>query len=179
MIERCHTSWYYIPAPATLKSRRSRSFKLRTICRLSFSECASGMCSSRVSRPTGMSGSAGQGLQLFARSWRAALRCGFRRAQLRHLEAFQYIADFHIVEIRDSCSTFKAGAHLASIVLEALERAQLRGVNDRSVAHDPHLRVPLEYAVHYVAARHRARALDAERVAHFRAAHVRLLDHRL
>src|ERR1700733_13968614 len=54
--DRCHTSWCSNSATATLNSLRSLSFKLRSTCLLSLSDCASGMCSSRVSKPTGMSG---------------------------------------------------------------------------------------------------------------------------
>src|SRR5207302_8987829 len=51
------TSWCSGSATATLKSRLRRSLRLRNTCLLSFSDCASGMCSSRVSKPTGICGS--------------------------------------------------------------------------------------------------------------------------
>src|SRR5258708_19138955 len=98
------------PPTATLKSRRSLSFKLRRTCRLSFSDCASGMCSSRVSRPTGMSGSGGQPGGLFLTGGPAALSGGFRGAHLGNAEAFQDIADLHIVEIGHARAALKTSA---------------------------------------------------------------------
>src|SRR5216110_423436 len=53
----------HIPDAQSLKDKRqvlrslSRSLRLRNTCLLSFSDCASGMCSSRVSKPTGICGS--------------------------------------------------------------------------------------------------------------------------
>src|SRR6266404_7423965 len=175
--DRCHASWCSSSATATLKSRRSLSFKLRRTCRLSFSDCASGMCSSRVSRPTGMSGSGGQLGGLFLAGGPAALSGGFRGAHLANAEAFQDIADLHIVEIGDARAAFKTSTDFAGIILESLQRIELRRVNYRPIAQHADLRVALQDAIDYVAARNRPRALDAERVAHFRAAKVRFCDH--
>src|ERR1700739_4682971 len=52
--DRCQASSKSNSATATLKLARNRSFKLRSTCRLSFSDCASAKCSSNVSSPTGM-----------------------------------------------------------------------------------------------------------------------------
>src|ERR1700674_4678106 len=175
----CHVSWCSSSATATLKSRRSLSFKLRSTCRLSFSDCASGMCSSRVSRPTGMSGSGGQLGGLFLAGGPAALSGGFRGADLGDAEAFQDIADLHVIEIGDSCSAFKTSADFAGVILESLQRVELRRVNHRPVAQHADLRVALQDAIDYVAARNRSCAFDAECIAHFRPAQIRFRDHRL
>src|SRR6266849_5763619 len=175
----CHVSWCSSSATATLKSRRSLSFKLRRTCRLSFSDCASGMCSSRVSKPTGMSGSGGQLGGLFLAGGPAALSGGFRGARLGNAKAFQDIADLHVVEIGGSRAAFKTSAYFGCVILESLQRAELRCVNHNSFAQHAHLRVALQDAIGHVAARNRSRALDAERVAHFRPAQVRFRDHRL
>src|SRR5713101_1201762 len=173
----CHVSWCSSSATATLKSRRSLSFKLRRTCRLSFSDCASGMCSSRVSKPTGMSGSGGQLGGLFLAGGPAALSGGFRGARLGNAKAFQDIADLHVVEIGDSRAAFKTSAHFACVILESLQRAELRCVNHNSFAQHAHLRVALQDAIDHVAARNRSRTLDPERVAYFRPAQVSLRDH--
>src|ERR1700733_13344 len=112
---------------------------------------------------------------LSARRRRTGLRSSFRGAEFGHLEAFQNVADLDVVEIGDAHAALKAGAHFAGIVLEALQRAELRSIDHRAFAHDANLRIALEYAVDDVAARNRAGTLDAERVAYCRAAHIGLL----
>src|SRR5438477_7470615 len=140
---------------------------LRSTCLLSFSECASGMCSSRVSRPTGME-RLRKTEKLLRTAGTLSLRGRFRGADLFHLETFQDIADFDVIEVGDARAALKTGTHFAGVILEALQRAELRGVDHRAVAHNANLRVALENAVHDVASGHRARALDAERIADFR-----------
>src|ERR1700730_10042978 len=104
------------------------------------------MCSSRVSKPTGMSGSEGQfpvrcetTRRLFTRRRRTALRGGLRGAEFRHLEALQDVADFHVVEVGNARAALETGAHLAGVVLEAFERAELRRVGHRAIPQDPNL----------------------------------------
>src|SRR5216683_3652822 len=104
----------------------------------------------------------GAGLRLSARRSCSA-GCffgGFRGAHLRYVEAFENVADFHIVEVGHARAAFESCPHFAGVILEALQRAELRRVNDRAVADHPNLRVALEDAVQDVAARHRARAFD-------------------
>src|SRR5713226_19714 len=175
----CHVSWCSSSATATLKSRRSLSFRLRRICRLSLSDCASGMCSSRVSRPTGMCRSGGQLGGLFLTGGPAALSGGFRSAHLGNTEAFQDIADLYVVEIGDARAAFKTGADFAGVILESLQRAELRCVNHRPIAQHADLCIALQDAIHDVATRDRPCALNAERVAHFGAAKIRFRNHRL
>src|SRR6202140_4626996 len=100
------------------------------------------MCSSRVSKPTGMSGSRGTDSGLSARRWGAALRGRFRGAHLCHLEAFQDIANLHIIEIGDARAALEPGAHFAGIVLEALQRTELGGVHLQAEEHTSELQSP-------------------------------------
>src|SRR5262249_46463780 len=97
-------------------------------------------------------------------------------AQLLHLEAFQDVPNLDIVEIGDPGAALKSSTDFVGIVLEALQRAEPRGVNNRGVAHHADLRVALEHPVEHVASGNRSRTLDAKSVAHFRATEVRFLD---
>src|SRR6266852_3307171 len=151
----CQESWCSISATATLKSRRSLSFRLRRTWRLSFSDCASGMCSSRVSRPTGMSGSGGQLGGLSLAGGTDALSGGFRGAHLGNAEAFQDIADLHVIEIGDARAALKTSADFAGIILEPLQGVELRRVDDRPIAQHADLCVALQDAFDHVAARNR------------------------
>src|ERR1700733_1622776 len=188
--DRCQTSWCSNSATATLNSLRSLSFKLRSTCLLSLSDCASGMCSSRVSKPTGMSGPyfivtrdrdlpTPSGGELLAPGRRSALSRGFGGRKLGHLEAFQNVADLDVVEVRDADAALEPGTNFARVVFETLQRTQLRRVDYRFIAQHAHLRIALEDAVDHVATGDRSQAFDAERVANFRAAQIRLLHDRL
>src|SRR6267378_5243747 len=177
--DRCHVSWCSSSATATLNSRRSLSFKLRKTCRLSFSDCASGICSSRVSKPTGMCGSGGQLCGLFLAGGPAALSGSFRGTHLRDRETFEDVADLDVIKISNAGAAFETRAYFAGVILETLQRTELRGINHRTIAQHSHLRVALQDPVDHVAASNRARSLDPERVAHFRAAQVCFRDNRL
>src|SRR6266404_2428154 len=132
--DRCHASWCSSSATATLNSRRSLSFKLRKTCRLSFSDCASGMCSSRVSRPTGMCGSGGQLGGLFLAGGPAALPGSFCGAHLRDREAFEDVTDLDVVKISNAGAAFKTSAYFAGVILEAFQRTELRCVYHHTLA---------------------------------------------
>src|SRR5260370_1153774 len=164
---------------ATLKSRRSLSFKLRKTCRLSFSDCASGMCSSRVSRPTGISGSGGQLSGLLPTGGPAALSGSFCGAHFRHAKAFENVPDLYVVEVRNACATLKSGAYFTGVILETLQRTELRSVNHGAIAQYAHLRVTLQDAVDHVAAANRTRPFHSHSLAHFRPAQICFRDHRL
>src|SRR5260370_32590259 len=125
---------------AMLNLRRRRSFRLRRIWRLSFRERASGMWSSRVRRPTGISKKYNvreykvQALQraglathaphlrkrTLATGGSAGLGSCFCAAELLHVEGFEDVADFYVVEIGYAYAAFKAGADFARVILEAL-----------------------------------------------------------
>src|SRR5713226_4920575 len=140
----CHVSWCSSSATATLKSRRSLSFKLRRTCRLSLSDCASGMCSS-----------GGQLGGLFLAGGPAALSGGFRSAHLSNAEAFQDIANLHVVEIGDACAAFKPSANFAGVILESLQRVEFRSVDHRAFTQHADLRVAFQDAIDHVAPRNR------------------------
>src|SRR6266568_5158524 len=152
----CHVSWCSSSATATLKSLLSLSFRLRNTCRLSFNDCASGMCSSRVSKPTGF--------------------CG---AHFGDVEAFQNVANLDVIEVGHARTAFETRAHFAGVVFEPLQRTQLRRVNNCSVANHANLRFALQNSIDDVAARHRACAFYLERVPHFRTAQIGLCNDRL
>src|SRR5687767_7567429 len=92
------------------------------------------------------------------------------------LEALDDVADLHVVEVHDADAALEAFADLAGVVLEALERRDLSGVDDRPVADQPHLRLPIDGALGDVAPGDGAHARDAEDLAHLGRAHHALLD---
>src|SRR5689334_523200 len=112
--ERCQVSSKSSSATATLKCARRRSFKLRKTCRLSFSDCASAICNSSVSNPTGMASHPQarepDGIVLFARGG-GTLGSGFCGGELGDLETFQNVANLDVVEVRDTQTAFKSRAH--------------------------------------------------------------------
>src|SRR5215468_5563621 len=110
---------------ATLKCPRSRSLRLRNTCLLSFRDCASAMCSSRVSSPTGMNSSGGCAAILPSRGHRHGALGGLRGAHFDRLKALQHITNFHVIEIGDSCAAFKTGAYFANVLFKALKGGNL------------------------------------------------------
>src|SRR5690348_15209099 len=140
------------------------------------------MCNSNTSKNTGTGGTArSHGLEgLFpAGGGPTALAGSFRGAQFLDIEAFQNVADLHIVKISYSRTALIAGAHFAGVIFEALQRTELGGVNDGSVANDADLGITLKNPVENVAARHGASTFDAEGVAHLGAPKIVLLNDRL
>src|ERR1700726_518985 len=97
---------------------------------------------------------------------------GFRGRNLGDLEAFQNIANLHVIEIGDARAALKSGANFADIVLKAFQGTELGGVNHGSVTQHANLAVTFEHAIHDIAAGDGAGALDAESVANFGAAQV-------
>src|SRR5438445_11508907 len=104
---------------------------------------------------------------------------GFGENLLLHGEAFEHIADFDVVEIRNADAAFETGAHFVGIFLEPAQRAHTARINNHAFAHDAHLGIALHDAIEDVAAGDHAHALDAEGVAHFRAAEMSFLVDRL
>src|SRR5437879_13031779 len=107
------------------------------------------MCSSRVSRPTGISGSGGQLRGLFLAGGPSALSGSFCGAHLRHAEAFENVADLYVVEVGNACAALKSRAYLAGVILETLQGAELRRVNYGVVAQHADLCVALQDAIHH------------------------------
>src|ERR1700722_14050862 len=97
---------------------------------------------------------------------------GFRGRNLGDLEAFQDIADFHVIEIGDAGAALKSGANFADVVLKALQGAELGGVNHGAVTQHANLTVAFEHAIHDVATGDSAGAFHAESVANFGAAEI-------
>ena len=91
-------------------------------------------------------------------------------------EALESVADFYVVEIGDTRSAFKSSANFSGVFLEALQRAERSGVNDRAIAHYAHLRVAFQNAIDDEAACDRAGSLDLENVAHFGVTDNRFLE---
>src|SRR3984893_2749376 len=161
-----------------------RSLSLRTTWRLSFRDWASAMCSSKVSNPTAIGPQAykPEPLKKFSslcatRSARG-LPCSFRGGQLYDLEAFKNVANLDVVEIGDADSAFKAGTDFAGVVLEALQRTELGGVDDYPVAQHADLGIAFHQAVENIAAGDGAGTFDLEDVANFGPAQIIFLDYR-
>src|ERR1700731_2452443 len=97
---------------------------------------------------------------------------GFRGRNLGDLEAFQNVADFHVVKVGDARAALEAGANFADVVLKAFQGTKLGGVNHSAITQHANLAVTLEHAIHNVAAGDGAGALDTEGVANFGATQV-------
>jgi len=85
------------PQPRTLNLNRSLSFRLRSTWRLSFSDCASAMCNSKVSNPTGMDFRGTAASLFFFRRGRQTEPQLPPRESFCTLEAFQDVADLYVV----------------------------------------------------------------------------------
>src|ERR1700730_2436277 len=114
----------------TLKLARRRSFRLRTTCRLSLSDCAASMRSSRVRKA--IIGSS----VVSRRQTHVASRPGGKRQPtnglcLRHGfrcdafgdEGFDHIADFDVAVVGNRDAALHAIGNLAGIVLEPAQGA--------------------------------------------------------
>src|SRR5690348_15059898 len=181
-VARCHKSVWSSSATATLNWVRRRSFKLRRTCRLSFRECAPSMRSSRVRKAIKFRVSRFQ-FQAGPNQWsetnnlnlETALGDHFRGDTLRG-EGLDDITHLDVAVIGDGDAAFHAVAHLADVIFEAPERADLAFEYHHVVAQQAHFGIALDVAVLHVAAGHRAHLRNAERFAHFRAPLVGLLD---
>src|SRR3954470_15039593 len=94
---------------------------------------------------------------------RPSLELAFDLACLEDLEDVALL-DVLIALERDAALV--ALGDLAHVVLEALERADPTGPDDRAVAHQPHRRTAADGAARDVAAGDRPHARRAERLAH-------------
>src|ERR1700674_1060545 len=115
-------------ATATLKCARSRSFRLRTTCRLSLRDCAASMRSSRVRKAIMRSSVVGL-WSLANHFWhgrttndeRRPLHHSFRCDLLGH-EGLDHVADFNVAIVGDGDAAFHAVGYLAGVVFEAAQR---------------------------------------------------------
>src|SRR5437879_9304397 len=104
---------------------------------------------------------------------------GFGENLLLHGEAFEHIADFDVVEIRNSHAALETGAHFGGVFLEAAERTDASGVDHHAFAHHAHFGIALHDAIEDITAGDHSDSLDAEGIAHFGAAEMRFLIDRL
>src|SRR5208283_1447709 len=93
---------------------------------------------------------------LLAAGGPAALACGFCSTDLLDVETLQNVAHLHVVKIGDSQAAFITGADFADVILEALQGAEFRGIDQRSISQHAHLCVPLHNPIEHVAARDRS-----------------------
>src|ERR1041384_7332178 len=77
-----------------------------------------------------------------------------RSRDLDDLEGLQLVADFQIAEAPDGEPALEAAFDLTHIVLEALERVELSGVNDDVIAQHAHLRAASDQPFQDIAAGH-------------------------
>src|SRR4051812_2322354 len=97
--------------------------------------------------------------------------CRFTRlskapSHFHHLEHLELVALFDIGEVLERHAALEARLHFAHIVLEALERVDVAGVDDHVVAQHPYLGASLDHAFLNIAARDGADLRDAEYLAH-------------
>src|SRR5690606_23958597 len=94
---------------------------------------------------------------------RRACQCARHRLDA---EALDLVADLEVVEAGDVEAALEALAHLADVVLEALQAAELALVDLDAVAHHAHAATAVDRALRDVAARHRPDPRDLEELAH-------------
>src|SRR6185436_12958305 len=130
------------PTSATLTLWRAaiRSFICATTRRLSFSERAPGTRNWSRSTPTQIDSSGAP--YCLMQSRRTGSAASARRGDFLDQERLDLIADLHVVEVLEADAALVALLDLAHVVLEATERAELAGPDDRAVAQEPRLRIP-------------------------------------
>src|SRR5262245_14225594 len=85
---------------------------------------------------------------------------------LDHLEGLDDVAHLDVVVPSDPETALEAFLDLAHVVLEALQRVELAGVDDLAVANQAHPVVALDEALHHVAAGDVAELGDLEDLTH-------------
>src|SRR5436309_3741234 len=145
---RCHRSWYSTSATDARTRSRNRSLSERTTCRLSFSDCAAGRCSSKRTIPTTIDCSLG--FDCDART-RPALQ---RPRQLLDLERFELVAFLELAEAVERDAALEALLHLPHVVLESLERLDASGPDRLVPANQADLFAAGDLARGHHAARH-------------------------
>src|SRR3954467_10570326 len=93
-------------------------------------------------------------------------RSGDRTGDLDDLEHLELVADLEVVEVLEAEAALEALLHLAHVLLEALERIELAGVDHHAAADEAHGRAAAHHAVGHHAAGHGAHLRDLEDVAH-------------
>src|SRR5512146_2557759 len=131
----CHLSWCAVSATETLKRSWSRSFRLFTTERFSFSDCAPKISSSQATTPT-TTASPLPGHPAPKRRSALGLRGGGsleRAGELLHAVALDMVAHLQVVVPGDIQPALEAFPHLADVVREALQAGQLALVDLNAV----------------------------------------------
>src|SRR5579872_56388 len=188
-VARFHNPLASSSATATLKWARRRSFKLRTTCRLSLSDCAASILSSRVRKA------------IIERRRRSAVVGRWQNLapevpttddkrpmtiSLRHRfsgdffsgEGFNHVADFDVSVVGDGDAAFHAVGDLAGIVLEAAKRPDFAFEDDHVVAQQSDFGVAFDQPIDDRAAGHGANFWNAEGLANFGASLIGFFDGR-
>src|ERR1700682_41437 len=85
-----------------------------------------------------------------------------RPCDLHGFKDLELVAFLEVREVLKRHAALEARFHFAHVVLEALERVDIAGMDDHAVAKHAHLRAALDQALGNVAARHGADLRDAE-----------------
>src|SRR5690606_15661788 len=152
---RCQRAWCPASATATLNRLCSRSLRLRTTLRFSFSDWQPKTSSSQVITPITTSRRPFRGwprgrLRALAAAGGARQRAGDLLDPIR----LDQVPDLDVVVARDVEPALEAFPDFADIVLEPLQAAQLALVDLHAVAHDPHAAPTVDDALGDVAPRH-------------------------
>src|SRR6185436_10408993 len=152
---RCHRSWYSTSATEARTRSRRRSFIERTTCRLSFSDCAAGRCSSKRTMPTTMRpplSAISPAPSPAPGSVRA--RTSERARQLLDLERLEPVAFLELAVAIQRDAALEALLDFLHVVLEALERRHAAGPQRLVPAHEPDLLATGDLAGRHHAAGH-------------------------
>src|SRR5438105_6689214 len=170
-------------ATEMLKLLRSRSFRLRSTCRLSFRDCACSILNSRV-RDAIM-----QSFVVVVSRWQKQLMTNDNRPATtlgNYLcrnalgsKRFDDVAHLYIAVVGDGNTALHAVADFAGIIFEAAQRAHFAGEDHDIVTQQADFGVALDDAVCDLASGDRADFRNAEGLAHLRLALVSFLDSRL
>src|SRR6266550_31595 len=163
---RCHRSWQSISATETLNLLCSRSRRLFTTCRFSFSEWEFSSRNSSVNTP----------MEAMCDS-RAPSREYFRRYLFRN-KCFDDVACLDIAVVFEGYAAFHPAAHLAYVVLKPAQGADLPGMNHHVIAQQADIVAAFQLPILYETSRHHADLADAERIAHFGFALINLFEYR-
>src|SRR5437763_14652813 len=91
-------------------------------------------------------------------------------------EGLDYIASLYVIEISDRNAAFHAVSDFAGIVFETLQRTDFAFVNLDAIAHQAHIRIAFNQAIHHVTTGNGADLGHAEGLTHFSTSQVSLLD---
>src|SRR5579864_4630687 len=148
IVARFHRPLASSSAMETLKLARSRSFKLRTTCRRSLSDCAASMWSSRVRKAMGIQFSvlSSQNTEQLRTENRKLLSDHFRRDALGD-KRFDHVPGFDVTVVRNRDAALHAVGDFLGIVFKAAQRVDLALEHDHVVAQQADFGIALDRAV--------------------------------